>query len=317
MAHFRRTFLFLREVQKHFSLQENTRIDVDRECYTSTPTAAAAAAAATTAASKRTSLPGRRLECFHLIGELTALCRCFESDAPVPIKVFIKVCSTIPITVRMDKELLITFLVNVMFQSVSNIRTFPQVHANTSDRLHEIVLIVTQRARDTGPDARGEGDLYGSSDHFDSFLDITVLDTGLNNVLTQCGLLAGEGFQTEQGMRWSDGNRFTTCGLSHQPPIHRALWATVYVQLQEYLFRAAVQRVGGSFNRCNVTRKHSSYLNEVSVSLPLYDGSTTSRLLLLLPAPSASNAAHMMSTEYSQYRDITSYYQILYDKMAW
>jgi len=199
MAHFRRTFLFLREIQKHFSLQENIGVDVDRECYT--PVADTRA--------KLHHLPGRRLESFHLIGELTELCRCFESDEPAPVRVFIKVCSTISTTVRMDKELLISFLVNVMYQSLSNIRTFRHVHRNTSDLVHEIVILVTKRPNSEAEQSHDDFQRHGfgsSSDRFDSFLDITVLDTGLNNVLTQCGFLAGEGFQTENGMRWNDGN---------------------------------------------------------------------------------------------------------------
>jgi hypothetical protein len=312
MAHFRRTFLFLKEIQKYFTLREVLGIDVVRECYT--PIAAEGSTA------EAQSLPGRRLESFHLIGVLTELCRCFESDMPVPIKVHIKVCPSIPITIQMDKELLITFLVNVMFQSVSNIKTFPQVHLNTSDLVHEILVLVTKRPSSSGPKSGASKrprmhDIRG----FDSFLDITIMDTGLNNVLTACGLLAGEGFQTDSGICWFDGSSNVTCvGIDRALPSFDSnldLWATVYVQLQEYLFRKAVQRVGGQFKRSSVTKAHSSYRNEVSVSLPMYSSGSTASLRLRVPSP--SSASYMMSREYSHYREISFYHQRIYDKMTW
>lgn len=337
MAHFRRTFLFLREIQKHFTLQENLEIDVDRECYTAiadgvedVTSSFSSSSSAPPPQNQPKRLPGRRLESFHLIGELTELCRCFESLEPVPVRVFIKVCPSLSITVRMDKELLISFLVNVMYQSLSNIRNFPYAHPNTSDLVHEIVILVSKHTNtsEAGSGRNQQMRMHDMNDHADAYLDITLLDTGLNNVLTKHGLLAGEGFPTESGMRWNDGNSsYSTCsgfdqpfrsfggGCSSNSNSNNSIWATVYVQLQEYLFRKAVQIVGGQFKRLSVTRVHSSYMNEVSVSLPMYSHGSTA--LLPLPVPSPSSAAHVMSNEYSQYREISSYYKIIYDKMTW
>lgn len=96
-----------------------------------------------------------------------------------------------PAHVQTDKELLATFLVvNAMFQSMSNIRSFPQVWPNTSvDRVHEIVVLVT---KSPNVEAISSRRVMMNLRH-DDFLDIRVLDTGLATVLTQRGLLAGEG----------------------------------------------------------------------------------------------------------------------------
>ena len=306
MAQFRRTFLFLREIQKHFTLQENVGFDVDRECYTPI--------AGDNSSAKLTSLPGRRVESFHLIGELRELCRCFESDMPFPVKVFLKVCPSIPTTVQMDKEMLVTFLVNAMFQSTSNIKTFPQVWLNTADRVHEIVIVVTKR--------KGRG-------RRDTLLVISVVDTGLSNVLTKCGLLAGEGFQSDSSEKlWTDGGYEADEGVNPDSPSFFGaadsggnsdgiapcsnIRATVYIQLQEYLFRKAVQAVGGEFKRDSGARVHSSYLNDVTVSLPMHGngGSTAS-------APSSASASHITASEYSHYRELCAYHILIFDKLTW
>lgn len=311
MAQFRRTFLFLTEVQKHFALQEVLGIDVDRECYSliaGVPVGSAGCSA------KVRKLSDRRLKTFHLIGELTELCRCFESEEPLPVKVFLKVCPLVPVTVNADKGLLVSFLVNAMSQSLSNIKTFPQVWAGTADRVHEIVVLVSR-----------------SQSNNEWSLNLTVLDTGLRNVLTDCGLLVGEGDSqsVSQGTVRNFNQQVSededvpdvfpyACYIEDNDENQRRggeICATVCVQLQEYLFRKAVVSVGGSFRRAAVSTGLSSYHNSAQMTLPTH--STESSTTLRLPISCATSAARMLAVEYSQFRDMSSLYRAIFSKMTW
>jgi hypothetical protein len=304
MARYRRTFLFLREIQKHFSLQESLDVDVDREC--STPLGGSPGVGS----EAPQYLPGRRVESFHLIGELTELCRSFESQRPGWVRVYMKVSPSLPMTVQMDKALLVTFLVNSMFQSASNIKTFPQVWPNTSDRVHEILVVVN-------------GDATCEGQEPNTCLNVTVFDTGLQNVLTECGFLAAEkhlvaGEEQAGGSRqepqgggegWWGSSPAGCEGNQH-------ISATVYIQLQEYLYCKAVQIVGGSFKRRSGTKKLSSYTNEVFVSLPMsVDLSAASSRMPELSTMIAAN--NVMSEEFAHYGQASSYCNMLFVKLSW
>jgi hypothetical protein len=304
MAKYRRTLLFLREVQKHFSMQENLGVDVDRECFKEGDSAIE------TVVTPLQQLPGRRLQSFNLIEEVVELCRCFEIETSPPVKVFLKVCPTVPVFVEMDKELLVTFLVNVMFQSVSNIRSYGQVRPNTSDRVHEIVVLVSKCPNEENLSSRR----HMMNLRHDEFLNVRVLDTGLNNVLTERGMLAGEGFNCVDSRDLFYGHREAS-PRDIVEDSEGEITATVYVQLQEFLYRKAVRTVGGSFTRSTGFKKHSSYLNDVSVSLPMY---SNCRAVSLKPAePSLTSAAHMTAMEYSHYRDVAAYHKIIFAKLEW
>jgi hypothetical protein len=304
MAKYRRTLLFLREVQKHFSMQENLGIDVDRECFKEGDSAIESAV------TPLQHLPGRRLQSFNLIEEMVELCRCFEIETSPPVKVFLKVCPTVPALVEADKELLVTFLVNVMFQSVSNIRSYAQVRPNTSDRVHEIVVLVSKCPNEESPSSRR----HMMNLRHDDFLKVTVLDTGLNNVLTESGMLAGEGFNcADVPDDFTESGRNSIFESSGDSKVE--ITATVYVQLQEFLYRKAVRTVGGSFTRSTGCKKHSSYHNDVSVSLPMY---SNCRAVSLKPAaPSLTSAAYMTAMEYSHYRDVAAYHKTIFAKLEW
>ena len=313
MTQVRRIFLYLREIHKYFTLEEGLDIDVDRECYSAVSEPSSLSAHTLT---QPQSFSGRRLESFHVVGELTELCRCFECNGPVPVKVYLRVCPSIPNIIQTDKELLVTFLVNVMFQSLSNIVSYPRVYPKSADRLHEIVILVCKRSIDKESSRSNKFRMNGNL-RYDSMLDVRIMDTGLNNVLTKCGLLAGEVLRTDGGIRWTDGSRNFECRGVNEANRKSNVWSTVYIQLQEYMFRRVVHSVGGSFERNSVSRMNSSYRNEVFVSLPMYSNVDDSRTSLRLPKRTLSSALFVIAEEFSHYCDVAHYYNIIYDKLAW
>jgi hypothetical protein len=303
MAKYRRTLLYLREIQKHFSTQVNLGIDVDCQCFKELDKSTVSAV------TPLQCLPGRRLQSFNLIEEVIELCRCFESETSPPLKVFFKICPTVPVFVHMDKELLVTFLVNVMFQSVSNIRSYAQVRAKSSDRVHEIVVLISKCKNVENPSSRR----HMMDLRHDDFLKVTVLDTGLNSVLEEGGFLTGECFNYTVNSEVSFGYGKVSSLVDDN--VDREITATVFVQLQEFLYRRSVQMVGGKFSRRSGERKHSSYLNDVSVSLPMYNNCRA--VSLKQAEPSLTSAAYMTAMEYSHYRDVAAYHKIIFAKLEW
>mmetsp|Transcript_26499 Transcript_26499/g.39357 ORF Transcript_26499/g.39357 Transcript_26499/m.39357 type:complete len:1086 (+) Transcript_26499:1100-4357(+) len=91
----------------------------------------------------REELRNRRHLEYAIKDEIHNLGRVFETESPLCIKVYIRICKSIPNRVKLDKEICQTVLVHSMSQAVNCIKTLVNNHPRAVSFVHEIVVTAT------------------------------------------------------------------------------------------------------------------------------------------------------------------------------